>query len=552
MLTPEYYYYCTDEIVELYSKLDESITRDIARRIVKAGYVTEGAKWQIGVEREAGLLYDDIVEKVAEYSNASEEAVKAIFEDAGITSTEYDNAIYRAAGKEPQPLLLSKPMMNVLNAGVIKTHGLIDNLTMTTALSSQNAFINACSLAEMEISSGAFEYNTAIRNAVSKAIEDGNRVVYASGAERTIEAAVRTAVMTGVSQTTGEISLANARELGTDLMRITAHGGARPDHAKWQGQLVSLSGKRGYLSLKSIGYGEVTGFKGANCRHDWYPHIKGISSNPYTKKYLNELNNKTVTYNGKEMSLYDAQQKQRAMERQMRDERRQLVAYDDLREMVKSDEDKEFYQSKFDLLSTKLKRHESVYKDFSKQTGLKTQAHRIQTNRYNRSVSQKAVHSDKKLFEAAKSVIPTEKMPKTIEEFNRICYNPNNEFLNTLSALSYDEATKVNALFTDRVVRSWYIHHDKQIINLIDKSLPLEEQAEQAFELRNKYKTQARDLMLNQEDRKLLDEQEPIITFEQLIEHKKRKGLSGDDIYRDIIDSSSKTRKTVNKKYGLE
>ncbi len=552
MLTPEYYYYCTDEIIELYSKLDESITRDIARRIVKAGYVTEGAKWQIGVEREAGLLYDDIVEKVAEYSNASEEAVKAIFEDAGITSTEYDNAIYRAAGKEPQPLLLSKAMMNVLNAGVIKTHGLIDNLTKTTALSSQNAFINACALAEMEISSGAFDYNTAIRNAVSKAIEDGNRVVYASGAERTIESAVRTAVMTGVSQTTGEISLANARELGTDLMRITAHGGARPDHAKWQGQLVSLSGKRGYLSLKSIGYGEVTGFKGANCRHDWYPHIKGISSNPYTKKYLNELNNKTVTYNGKEMSLYDAQQKQRAMERQMRDERRQLVAYDDLREMVKSDEDKEFYQSKFDLLSTKLKRHESVYKDFSKQTGLKTQAHRIQTNRYNRSVSQKAVHSDKKLFEAAKSVIPTEKMPKTIEEFNRICYNPNNEFLNTLSALSYDEATKVNALFTDRVVRSWYIHHDKQIINLIDKSLPLEEQAEQAFELRNKYKTQARDLMLNQEDRKLLDEQEPIITFEQLIEHKKRKGLSGDDIYRDIIDSSSKTRKTVNKKYGLE
>ena len=284
MLTPEYYYYCTDEIIELYSKLDESITRDIARRIVKAGYVTEGAKWQIGVEREAGLLYDDIVEKVAEYSNASEEAVKAIFEDAGITSTEYDNAIYRAAGKEPQPLLSSKAMMNILAAGIVKTHGLIDNLTMTTALSSQNAFINACALAEMEISSGAFDYNTAIRNAVSKAIEDGNRVVYASGAERTIEAAVRTAVMTGVSQTTGEISLANARELGTDLMRITAHGGARPDHAKWQGQLVSLSGKRGYLTLKAIGYGEVTGFKGANCRHDWYPYFEGSS-----KSYSNEI-----------------------------------------------------------------------------------------------------------------------------------------------------------------------------------------------------------------------------------------------------------------------
>lgn len=397
MLTPEYYYYCTDEIIELYSKLDESITRDIARRIVKAGYVTEGAKWQIGVEREAGLLYDDIIQKVAEYSNASEEAVKAIFEDAGITSTEYDNAIYRAAGKEPQPLLLSKAMMNVLNAGVIKTHGLIDNLTMTTALSSQNAFINACALAEMEISSGAFDYNTAIRNAVSKAIEDGNRVVYASGAERTIETAVRTAVMTGVSQTTGEISLANARELGTDLMRITAHGGARPDHAKWQGQLVSLSGKCGYLTLKSIGYGEVTGFKGANCRHDWYPHIKGISSNPYTKKYLDELNNKTVTYNGKEMSLYDAQQKQRAMERQIRDDRRILAGFDEAIKVTDDELIQSEYWTDFYKYSKRLKKHEDVYEDFSKQTGLFTRKERLHKFGYNRSVSQKATNVKKNL-----------------------------------------------------------------------------------------------------------------------------------------------------------
>ena len=86
MLTPEYYNYCADEVIELYSKLDETITRDIARRIMKTGYVTDGAKWLINVEREAGLLYDEIIEKVAEHAEASEEAVRAVFNEAGLSS----------------------------------------------------------------------------------------------------------------------------------------------------------------------------------------------------------------------------------------------------------------------------------------------------------------------------------------------------------------------------------------------------------------------------------------------------------------------------------
>ena len=71
--------------------------------------------------------------------------------------------------------------------------------------------------------------------------------------------------MTGIGQTTGQICLANARELGCDLMEITAHAGARRSHSAWQGQVVSLSGRKGYLSLSDIGYGTGDGFKGWNC-----------------------------------------------------------------------------------------------------------------------------------------------------------------------------------------------------------------------------------------------------------------------------------------------
>lgn len=396
MLTPDYYFNCTDDIIEVYSKLDQSITRDIARRILKAGYVTEGAKWQIQVEREAGLLYDDIISSIAEYTETSESAVKALFEDAGITSKDFDDKIYKEVGKTPIPLKSSQAMLQVLQAGIEKTNGLLSNLTKTTALTAQTAFIDACTLAEMEITSGAFDYNTAIRHAVESAISQGCYVEYASGARATLEAAVRRAVMTGVSQTTGEISLANAKEMDTDLMEITAHGGARPSHAVWQGQIVCISGKRsGYLTLSDIGYGEVTGFKGVNCRHDWYPFLEGVSTLAHTKKELEDLKNATVIYNGEEIPLYEAQQKQRAMERIIREERRKALGYEEAAKTATNKKLKEDLETNYYTCAQKIKQKEKIYDGFCNETGLTPQKDRLYKYGYNKSESQKVLVSNR-------------------------------------------------------------------------------------------------------------------------------------------------------------
>ncbi|MBC8535038.1 phage minor capsid protein [Yeguia hominis] len=59
--------------------------------------------------------------------------------------------------------------------------------------------------------------------------------------------------------------------MGCDWIEISAHG----SHPQWQGKIVSLSGRKGYLSKRDIGYGTGPGFKGWNCRHDWYPFFCG-------------------------------------------------------------------------------------------------------------------------------------------------------------------------------------------------------------------------------------------------------------------------------------
>ena len=46
MLSPTYLDHCADGVIELYQRLDESIARDIARRLMKMGEITETARWQ--------------------------------------------------------------------------------------------------------------------------------------------------------------------------------------------------------------------------------------------------------------------------------------------------------------------------------------------------------------------------------------------------------------------------------------------------------------------------------------------------------------------------
>jgi hypothetical protein len=90
-------------------------------------------------------------------------------------------------------------------------------------------------------------------------------------------------------------------------------------------------------------------------------------------------------------------------------------------------------------------------------------------------------------------------------------------------------------------------------VDIIAKEASIEEQARQAFELRNLNRIQARSLMYNQELRRELDLSEPNRTFEELLEDKmRRKSMTREEALLDIISTAGKTRKKVNTILGLE
>lgn len=395
MLTPEYYDKCTEQLIKLYAELDNAIISDIVRRLLKTGEMTDTAKWQAKQLQESGMLYEDIISEIAKKTDASKNHVRALFEDAGVQSIRNDNYFYRAAGLSGI-VKMSPAALQTLNAGYVKCAGDLSNLTLTTANASQQLYITACNNAYMQITSGAFDYNTSIRNAVKAAAAEGAEVVYPSGHTDKLDVAVRRSVLTGVGQTCRQLSEINALDMGCDLMEITAHSGARPSHAEWQGQLVSLSGRKGYLSKADIGYGTGDGFGGWNCRHDWYPFFEGISKRAYTDEHLRALNEKNIEYDGKKYSEYEISQMQRKMERDIRQLKRGAIAADIGIKNADSEELSKQFAEDFTKTSVKLKEKERKLKDFLNETGQLPDSSRVWANGFDKSISQKAVWANKK------------------------------------------------------------------------------------------------------------------------------------------------------------
>lgn len=422
-----------DRIIALYQQLEDDILSAVIRRILKMGYVSEASKHQLGVLQAAGLLYDDIVQLIADRTDACTAQVKALFEDAGVQTVEIDNSLHEAAGALPIDIRQDSSTRQVLEAGYKKTLGTMQNLVSTTATQTQTAFIQTCDRIYMQVSSGAFSYQEAIMNALRALADTGAEVVYPTKHKDRMDVAVRRCVLTGVSQTAAAVSLRQAEDAGCYLMEITAHSGARPDHAKWQGQLVTITGKNAgkiidglrVFTLSEIGYGSGEGFKGWNCRHNWHAYYPGFSTPNYTQEELKKLDEPCISYNGKLYTEYEVSQMQRAQERRVRAWKRRCITAQEGVNSATDEATRATAQAEFERSARYLKNNEAKLKDFCRQTGQDRDRFREQVLGFNRSTAQKTVHAAKKsgLTSGGKDGIIKESMNrrnKNIGEFSEL------------------------------------------------------------------------------------------------------------------------------------
>lgn len=407
MLTPEYLATFSNGYLGMVDNLNEQIVRDIARRMVKAGKVTDTAKWQIKQAQESGKLLDDIVKEVGKFSGYSDKEILAMFKDAGIASIRNDGKPLLDAGVISE-VNLSQSMQELLLANAKKTSGDVNNLTLTTAAKGQELYMQSLNEALLKVQSGAFSYQEALKQAIRKAALSGGYVLYSSGSQMSLDAAMRMALLTGINQTAATLTEMYASDMGAEYYETTAHPGARLEHTAWQGQVFKIEGEgNGYRNFyEATGYGTVTGLCGANCRHSFHPFWPGISKPAYTSEMLNGYSEAKYKFNGDILTEYECSQIMRRYERQIRESKRILTAYDSAIKAAIDAETENLLKEEFQKESVKLKSKEKRLKDFCSETG-----HRIDTSRtqvyavkdqngnivnYGRSTSMKAVWANRK------------------------------------------------------------------------------------------------------------------------------------------------------------
>jgi len=377
-LNREYKEKLSRQIEKNYLELEERIMQDIVRRIRKTRNITSTADYQINRLLILGNSSEDVEKMIKDALGATYPEMFELYDK--VINWEYvrNKDIYEQINQKFIPYDENYQLQQLTEGYIRQTQGELENITQSlgfyldygngrrvlTPLSQvYQGYLDA---AMMDITSGAFDYNSVLRKVVTQLTNSGLRTIdYASGHSNRVEVAARRAVMTGISQLTGRISEMNAEKLGTDYFEVAWHSGARPSHAVWQGRVYSKDDL-----YRICGLGTVTGLLGANCYHEYYPFFPGLSERNWSDQWLEEMDREENTpkkFNGKEYTLYEAKQQQRRMETAMRAQREKV----DLMRKGGAHPDEVM------LAKCKYQAQLDEYARFSKKMGLKQERERI-------------------------------------------------------------------------------------------------------------------------------------------------------------------------------
>lgn len=396
MLSPEE---LRDIADTMYPKLDiltTWITKDVISRLVacinRKELLSLGAtdKWQLMVYQAAAGHYDALTAEIRRWTSLADDEIRQIFDAAGIRAWESDAAFYRSHGIEPVPILKDEGLMRVLSDCYLRTAGEVSNFCQTIAGASQLRFISVCDDAHLKVMSGVQSYSVALIEAVNELAQHQLKVKYPSGHVDTIETAVLRCIRTGTAQASGNMTIQSMKDNGWDLIRVSAHIGARygdggenpGNHFWWQGKLYSLSGTSDKYPnfTEATGYGTGEGLSGWNCRHSFGPGDP--DPNPF--KDFDEEDNKKA---------YDLSQKQRGMERSIRKQKHYLLSLEAAVDACKDDAAKQQFQDDYDSGAAELGKMNRLYHEFCEKNNLRELQDRLHTAKWERKNARRAIEA---------------------------------------------------------------------------------------------------------------------------------------------------------------
>lgn len=243
--------------------------------------------------------------------------------------------LYDYRGKTFVPFKDNRELQAIARAYAKTTGETMINLAKTKALcildhngnvkGLQKYYTDVLDKAVMQVTTGATDFHTAMRDSIVELGGSGVRVDYGGGVTRRLDTVVRQNLLWGAKQCSIEYNEMIGEELGCDGYEVDWHSNPRPSHEFMQGKQFVVGKARTINGVHFDSFDEANErLQDYGCLHYKTPIICGISEPRYSPeelKRLNEQNAKKYTIDGKEYSGYDITQMQRRLETAVRNEK---------------------------------------------------------------------------------------------------------------------------------------------------------------------------------------------------------------------------------------
>ncbi|HGK7331365.1 TPA: phage minor capsid protein [Streptococcus suis] len=347
-------------VSDLYHQLSNELFDNVVDRLKERGtyYLDKQPYlWQLEKMNSIGMLNDQNVKLMAEYSGIAEEQIRYIIENEGykvytdtheqLNSNAYDNRVM-------------EDLISYSNQAINDVSNLINT---TLPKSVREVYQGIIEQTVAKVITGMATSDTALNETIMKWHAKGfYGFTDKAGRHQRADSYARTVIKTTVNRVNNEMRTRPAEELGIDTFYYGIKSAAREMCAYIQGKIVTKGEARteaGHkiYSLLEYGYGRPEGCQGINCTHPMTPFIPGVNYLPEVDEELKDLTPEQAIKNA------NAQAKQRALERSIRFTKEQIHVAEKLGDTELTDRYKMKLGRQKDALKVWLDDHPFLYRD---------------------------------------------------------------------------------------------------------------------------------------------------------------------------------------------
>lgn len=275
-------------LVDIMNDIEMDMMRNILSRIDDYSDVKGTLKWLTDKLTETKVLDIANLETIKDKKKKIKTVIEEMAENCGYRVENIEKLYnYYEQGLlnvDPSSLYESTALRNMINNAIKDTDDIMELIQTKAVEGAKDTYMNILNKSYIETATGVYSYQEAIKRATDEFTKNGITAVhYKDGRTLSIEGVVRRDVITRMNKLSGDVEIEHAKELGTNLVYVDQHVGARmrtpymkedyEAHAEWQGEKYMIDGSNDkYDNLyEKTGYGEMLGLKGINCYHNLRP-----------------------------------------------------------------------------------------------------------------------------------------------------------------------------------------------------------------------------------------------------------------------------------------